>query len=178
MPLKKARRTDLSARAGRPDGVIYRQQYIRCRKQRCTKCPPDGAWPRTVLVWLLLGLPPAHPELLRRQTAPCRRRARCLSAQWRGHAVWLTPDLDNPCGSCGPLRVAHMTPPRPRRRRRRDLGELFEHVWVNYLTRDSQGMHLLPILRASEVASYVFCFVPMSAGSDGAHLETVQSGAR
>jgi hypothetical protein len=42
MPLKKARRTDLSARAGRPNGVIYRQQYIRCRKQRCTKCPPDG----------------------------------------------------------------------------------------------------------------------------------------
>jgi hypothetical protein len=42
MRLNKARRTDLTARAGRPDGVIYRQQYIRCRKQRCTKCPPYG----------------------------------------------------------------------------------------------------------------------------------------
>ena len=28
--LRKARRTDLSDRAGRPDGVIYRQQYVRC----------------------------------------------------------------------------------------------------------------------------------------------------
>jgi hypothetical protein len=34
VPLGKARRTDLSRRAGRPDGVIYRQQYIRCGHTR------------------------------------------------------------------------------------------------------------------------------------------------
>ncbi len=42
MPLNKARRTDLSRRAGRPDGVIYRQQYVRCGRQRCQRCPPHG----------------------------------------------------------------------------------------------------------------------------------------
>src|SRR5204863_3504285 len=42
MPLHKARRTDLSRRAGRPDGVIYRQQYVRCRKPNCRRCPPHG----------------------------------------------------------------------------------------------------------------------------------------
>lgn len=42
MPLPKARRTDLSGRAGRPDGVIYRQQYIRCGKASCPRCPPAG----------------------------------------------------------------------------------------------------------------------------------------
>jgi len=42
MPLEKARRTDLRGRAGRPDGVIYRQQYVRCGKATCTKCPPAG----------------------------------------------------------------------------------------------------------------------------------------
>jgi len=42
MPLHKARRTDLSRRAGRPDGVIYRQQYVRCRKPNCRRCPPTG----------------------------------------------------------------------------------------------------------------------------------------
>ncbi len=42
MPLNKARRTDLSRRAGRPDGVIYRQQYVRCGRQRCKRCPPHG----------------------------------------------------------------------------------------------------------------------------------------
>ena len=42
MPVRKARRTDLSGHAGRPDGVSYREQYIRCRNERCTKCPPHG----------------------------------------------------------------------------------------------------------------------------------------
>jgi hypothetical protein len=42
MPLPKARRTELSGRAGRPDGVIYRQQYVRCGKARCRRCPPAG----------------------------------------------------------------------------------------------------------------------------------------
>lgn len=27
---------------GRPDGVIYRQQYVRCGKASCRKCPPHG----------------------------------------------------------------------------------------------------------------------------------------
>ena len=40
--LRKARRTDLSGRDGRPDGVIYRQQYVRCGKAHCKKCPPHG----------------------------------------------------------------------------------------------------------------------------------------
>ena len=42
MPLRRARRTALSGRAGRPDGVIYRQQYVRCGKERCARCPPQG----------------------------------------------------------------------------------------------------------------------------------------
>ena len=42
MPLPKARRTDLSRRAGRPDGVSYRQQYVRCGKTGCRRCPPAG----------------------------------------------------------------------------------------------------------------------------------------
>lgn len=42
MPAKKARRTDLSGRAGRPNGVIYRQQYVRCGKPGCGRCPPMG----------------------------------------------------------------------------------------------------------------------------------------
>ena len=42
MPVPKARRTDLSRRSGRPDGVIYRQQYVRCGRSDCRRCPPDG----------------------------------------------------------------------------------------------------------------------------------------
>ena len=42
MALGKAHRTDLRHRAGRPDGVIYRQQYVRCGKASCKKCPPAG----------------------------------------------------------------------------------------------------------------------------------------
>ena len=42
MPLDKARRTDLSRRNGQPDGVIYRQQYVRCGRPGCRSCPPDG----------------------------------------------------------------------------------------------------------------------------------------
>jgi hypothetical protein len=38
----KARRTDLSGHAGRPDGVIYRQQFVRCGKARCRRCVPGG----------------------------------------------------------------------------------------------------------------------------------------
>jgi hypothetical protein len=40
--LRKARRTDLSGRAGRPDGVIYRQQYVHCGRAGCRCCPPTG----------------------------------------------------------------------------------------------------------------------------------------
>ncbi len=42
MPVLKARRTDLSRRSGRPDGVIYRPQYVRCGRSDCRRCPPDG----------------------------------------------------------------------------------------------------------------------------------------
>jgi hypothetical protein len=42
MPLSRARRTDLSRNTGRPDGVIYRQQYVRCGKPNCHSCPPAG----------------------------------------------------------------------------------------------------------------------------------------
>ena len=35
MSLQRARRL-------RPDGVIYRQQYVRCGKERCRRCPPHG----------------------------------------------------------------------------------------------------------------------------------------
>jgi hypothetical protein len=42
MPLEKARRTDLTGRNGRPDGVIYRQQYVRWGKTGCRRCPPAG----------------------------------------------------------------------------------------------------------------------------------------
>jgi hypothetical protein len=42
MALSKARRTNLSRRAGRPDGVVYRQQYVRCGKASCKRCPPAG----------------------------------------------------------------------------------------------------------------------------------------
>jgi len=42
MPAQRARRTELSGRAGRPDGVIYRQQYVRCGKAGCRRCPPMG----------------------------------------------------------------------------------------------------------------------------------------
>jgi hypothetical protein len=37
--LPKARRTDLRDHAG---GVIYRQQYVRCGKPGCRRCPPAG----------------------------------------------------------------------------------------------------------------------------------------
>jgi hypothetical protein len=35
MPLERARRAD-------PNGVIYRQQYVRCGKPTCRRCPPHG----------------------------------------------------------------------------------------------------------------------------------------
>jgi hypothetical protein len=35
MPLEKARRTDMQ-------GAIYRQQYVRCGKATCRRCPPHG----------------------------------------------------------------------------------------------------------------------------------------
>lgn len=41
-PGQRARRTDLSGHAGQPDGVIYRQQYVRCGKAGCRRCPPSG----------------------------------------------------------------------------------------------------------------------------------------
>ena len=39
MALGKARRVHPD---GHPDGVVYREQYVRCRKAGCTKCPPRG----------------------------------------------------------------------------------------------------------------------------------------
>ena len=42
MPLETARGTDLRGRAGRQDGVTYRQQYVRCGKATCKKCAPAG----------------------------------------------------------------------------------------------------------------------------------------
>jgi hypothetical protein len=78
MPLPKARRTELSGRAGRPDGVIYRQLYVRCGKAGCRRCPPAAPGHGPYCVRLLLGLPPAHEKLLRRQVPATRRRtARC-----------------------------------------------------------------------------------------------------
>ena len=35
MPLERARRD-------KPNGVIYRQQYVRCGKPGCRRCPPNG----------------------------------------------------------------------------------------------------------------------------------------
>jgi len=52
MALEKARRTDLGGRAGRPEGVIYRQQYVRCGKATCKKCAPGG--PGHGPYWMLL----------------------------------------------------------------------------------------------------------------------------
>ena len=43
MALGRGRRTDLRGRAGRPDGVLYRQQYVRCGKATCKKCLPAGS---------------------------------------------------------------------------------------------------------------------------------------
>lgn len=45
MPLQRARRpppTGPNGAAGRPTGVIYRQQYVRCGKPGCRRCPPHG----------------------------------------------------------------------------------------------------------------------------------------
>lgn len=42
MPLPKTRRTDLGRRAGRPDGVIYSQQYVRCGRSVGHRCPHGG----------------------------------------------------------------------------------------------------------------------------------------
>jgi hypothetical protein len=30
------------ARPVRPNGVNYRQQYVRCGRERCRRCPPHG----------------------------------------------------------------------------------------------------------------------------------------
>lgn len=40
MALQQARRTPRPG--ARADGVSYRQQYVRCGKDRCRKCPPHG----------------------------------------------------------------------------------------------------------------------------------------
>lgn len=43
MALSKARRAlPAGARPDGPDGVVYRQQYVRCGKASCRKCPPHG----------------------------------------------------------------------------------------------------------------------------------------
>src|SRR6266516_2983615 len=94
MPLGKARRTDLRDRAG---GVIYRQQYVRCGKATCKKCPPAG--PGHGPYWMLLWLssPDWAPDqehrrdcgrlsyVMNRLPPPTRWRAlerqRCVGAQ-------------------------------------------------------------------------------------------------
>ncbi len=40
MALSKARRA--RPPGARPDGVIFRQQYVRCGKAACKRCPPHG----------------------------------------------------------------------------------------------------------------------------------------
>jgi hypothetical protein len=45
MPLQRARRLPPPGPAGspgRPTGVIYRQQYVRCGEPGCRRCPPHG----------------------------------------------------------------------------------------------------------------------------------------
>lgn len=45
MSLPRARRpppTRSDGSPGRPTGVIYRQQYVRCGKPACRRCPPHG----------------------------------------------------------------------------------------------------------------------------------------
>ena len=42
MPAQRARRADLSSRAARPDGVIYRPQDVRCGKVGCRRCAPTS----------------------------------------------------------------------------------------------------------------------------------------
>lgn len=45
MPLQRARRlppTHPDGSPGHPTGVIYRQQYVRCGKPGCRRCPPHG----------------------------------------------------------------------------------------------------------------------------------------
>jgi hypothetical protein len=41
-PLQRARHTDPTKWNGKPDGITYRQQYVRCGKPGCRRCPPDG----------------------------------------------------------------------------------------------------------------------------------------
>jgi len=45
VPLQRARRPPPTRSDGSPDrptGVIYRQQYVRCGKPGCQRCPPHG----------------------------------------------------------------------------------------------------------------------------------------
>ena len=45
MPLQRARRPPSprpDGSPGRPTGVSYRQQYVRCGKPGCRRCPPHG----------------------------------------------------------------------------------------------------------------------------------------
>ena len=45
MPLQRARRPPpprQDGAPGHPTGVIYRQQYVRCGKPGCRRCPPHG----------------------------------------------------------------------------------------------------------------------------------------
>jgi hypothetical protein len=45
MPLQRARRLPPprpDGSPGRPTGVSYRQQYVRCGKPGCRRCPPHG----------------------------------------------------------------------------------------------------------------------------------------
>jgi len=41
-PYVRISRRVQTARRTHPNGVIYRQQYTRCGKPGCRRCPPDG----------------------------------------------------------------------------------------------------------------------------------------
>jgi hypothetical protein len=56
-------------RAGRPDGVIHRQQYVRLQQSWLSPLPARWISSRSVVLRLLLGLPPTHHELLRPQNS-------------------------------------------------------------------------------------------------------------
>src|SRR5207249_1207003 len=62
-------------RSARPCWWSHLPPAIRAvRQSHLQEVPACRTWPWAVLVWLLLGLPSADAQLLRRQATPCRRR--------------------------------------------------------------------------------------------------------
>jgi len=79
MPLPKARRTNLSGRAGRPDGVSYRQQYIRCGKASCPaahRLDPVIVRTGTASTWTIASAPAASTS-----AKPCQPASSCASTR-------------------------------------------------------------------------------------------------